>query len=244
VIGRTEAVSRLRSAAPTGARRLRAATQTRLHAGAVRSLLRFLFRLFFRIKVHGLRNIPSTPAIICANHLGWADPFLVLLFFPVDSRIYVLGLHPAALSRFRALVVDTLQVIVALDPNRPLEALRACKEVVEQGSSVLIFPEGTAVGGEEGTLGELHDGAAYLSVMTGAPLLPVGLTGTKELWLRRTLTMRIGRAIYPHALEGNNRTRTHGLTSRVGAELRALLPGDTERARFKPLKKWLTRLFF
>jgi 1-acyl-sn-glycerol-3-phosphate acyltransferase len=227
-----------------GARQSHAAVSTHLHARLFRLLLRSTFRLFFRVKVRGLENVPRKPAIICANHLGWADPFLVLLFFPVEPRIYVLGLHPAALSRLRALVVDTLQVIVALDPDRPLEALRACKEIVEQGSSVLLFPEGTAVGGEEGALGELHDGAAYLSATTGAPLLPVGLTGTKELWLRRTLTMRVGRPIYPERLEGDTRARTHEMTSRLGKELRTLLPGDTERATFRPLKKWLTKLFF
>jgi 1-acyl-sn-glycerol-3-phosphate acyltransferase len=243
-VGQTRAVRGPRNAADAGARQLRGVASTDLHARAFRLLLRLLFRLVFRVKVHGLQNVPSTPAIVCANHLGWADPFLVLLFFPVEPRIYVLGLHPAALSRLRALVVDTLQVIVALDPRRPLEALRASQEIVEQGGSVLVFPEGTAVAGEEGALGELHDGAAYLSATTGAPLLPVGLTGTKELWLRRTLTMRVGRPIYPQSLQGDNRARTHELTSRLREELRALLPGDTERARFKPLKKWLTRLFF
>jgi hypothetical protein len=72
----------------------------------------------------------------------------------------------------------------------------------------------------------------------------VGLTGTKELWLRRTLTMRAGKAISPAWFEGDPRTRTHAMTARMGEELRTLLPGDYERARYKPLRKWLTRLFY
>src|SRR5438552_10146365 len=84
-----------------------------------RLLVRGLFRLFFRIRVIGLKNVPRSPVIVCANHLGWADPFLVLLFFPVEPRIYALGLHPGHVSAFRTRVVDALQIMVTVDPGRP-----------------------------------------------------------------------------------------------------------------------------
>src|SRR5947209_12472403 len=47
---------------------------------AFKLVVRAIFRLFFRVKVTGLKNVPSTPVIVCANHLGWTDTFLVLLF--------------------------------------------------------------------------------------------------------------------------------------------------------------------
>jgi 1-acyl-sn-glycerol-3-phosphate acyltransferase len=206
--------------------------------------LRGIFRIFFRVRVYGLENVPRKPAMICANHLGWADPFLMLLFFPSRPRSYVLGLHPSTVSDFRAWVVDTLQVIVPLDPAKPLQALRTSQEVLEGGASVVIFPEGTAVGGEEGKLQKMHHGASHLSVTTGIPIVPVGITGTSELWLRRTLTIRVGRPFYPGGPGGDTRTRIHETTERLEKELSALLPGDRERARFKPLRGWLTKLFF
>ena len=58
---------------------------------AFKLVVRAIFRLFFRVKVTGLKNVPSTPVIVCANHLGWTDTFLVLLFFPLEPRMYVLG---------------------------------------------------------------------------------------------------------------------------------------------------------
>jgi 1-acyl-sn-glycerol-3-phosphate acyltransferase len=200
-----------------------------------------LFRIFFRVKVVGLGNVPRTPVIVCANHLGWADPFLVLLFFPVEPRIYVLGLHPGRISKFRAWVVDGLQVIVALERDKPRQALRISEEILERGGSLLIFPEGK-LGEQEGDIAELQQGAAHISVAANMPLLPVGLTGTRELWLRRKLIMRIGKPISPDDFTGDLRTRLRDMTSTLDGQMRALLPGDIKHPRIKLLRKWLTNL--
>ena len=77
-----------------------------------------------------------------------------------------------------------------------MEALRRMHAALAQGHSLILFPEGN-LGTIEGALLPLQSGAAYLSVHTGLPLVPVGLTGTHELWLRRPLTIRIGLPLYP-----------------------------------------------
>lgn len=220
------------------------AARAKWHIRAARLLIRGLFRLIFRVKVVGLRNVPRTPVIICANHLGWADPFLVLLFFPVEPRIYVLGLDPTAISEFRTRVVSALEVMVALDRDKPLKALRASEDVLKRGGSLLIFPEGGTLSAQEGSLLELQHGAAHLSQVSKVPILPIGITGTKELWLRRTLTVRVGKPIQPSEFDGDMRSRMHSMTSRLSSEISALLPGDHARPRFKPLNRWLTKMFF
>lgn len=219
------------------------AARAPLHIRAFKFVVRGIFRLFFRVRVIGLKNVPPTPAIICANHLGWTDAFLVLLFFPVEPRVYVLGEQQVKyISGFRTKVIDWLEVMVMLDRARPVQALRTMQDMLKRGGSLLIFPEGR-LGAEEGELGELQEGAAHLSQRSGAPLVPVGLTGTKELWLRRTLTMRIGPPILPSQFEGDIHTRVRDMTARLDHDMRALLPGDRERPRIKLLGKWLTKLF-
>jgi 1-acyl-sn-glycerol-3-phosphate acyltransferase len=207
-----------------------------------RLVLRAIFRLVFRVRVLGLHNVPDSPAIICANHLGWTDPFLVLLFLPVEPRIYVLGEKQVRrISWLRALVIDALGIMVALDRDKPLHALRTMAGVLHKGGSLLIFPEGR-LGTEEGQLLELQDGAAHLSHKSGVPLLPIGLTGTSKLWLRRTLTISIGAPIQPQDFTGDLRTKIHALTAGLDASMRSLLPGDREHPRLRLLERLLTRL--
>ena len=228
-------------------------TETHLQAGAAataplgvrlfRLLARGLFSLFFRVRVEGLGNVPRTPAIVCANHLGWADTFLVLLFFPLEPRIYVLGEQQVKfISGFRTRIIDGLQIMVMLDRSKPVQAVRTMQSVLKRGGSLLIFPEGK-LGEQEGALAELQPGAAHMAVLSGVPLVPVGVTGTRELWLRRTLVMRIGTALDPQRVEGGTHARVDALTAELAHSMRALLPGDLQRARTKLLGRWLTKLF-
>ena len=209
---------------------------------AFRIFARALFFLFFRIRVKGLKNVPKTPAIICANHLGWSETFLITLFFPVEPRIYVLGEQQVKfISGFRTKIIDKLEIMVMLDRTKPVQAMRIMEDVLHRGGSLLIFPEGQ-LGSEEGQLCPLQHGAAHLSATSGVPLLPVGITGSKELWLRRTLTVRVGRPIEPTKFEGDTRTRTRSMTAALDKSMHALLPGDFERPRVKLLRDWLTHL--
>lgn len=168
---------------------------------------------------------------------------MVMLFMPVEPRLYGLGLREVAyLAGWRTRLINWMEIFIPLDRDKPREALRIMEEVLRRGGSLVLAPEGR-LGEEEGKLGPLQHGAAYLSENTGVPLLPVGATGTKELWLRKTLTLRIGKPIFPDEIKGEPRTRTRAMTARLENEMLALLPGENQNPRFKPLKNWLTRLF-
>jgi 1-acyl-sn-glycerol-3-phosphate acyltransferase len=210
---------------------------------AIRLVVRTLFQLLFRVRVEGLENALQVPSIICFNHLGWAEGLLVLVFFPVEPCIYGLGERQVAyLGKWRTWLFNWLQIFIPLDRDKPREALRIMEDVLTRGGSLALAPEGR-LGTKEGTLSELQHGAAYVSLASGAPLVPVGVTGSLELWLGRTLTMRVGTPIYPNEVHGDDRTRVRVMTARLDTALRALLPGDFERPRVKLLRDWLTKLF-
>jgi 1-acyl-sn-glycerol-3-phosphate acyltransferase len=220
-----------------------AAGRAALHVKVARLVAQGLLRLLFRVRVYGLEHVPRGPVIVCANHLGWADPFLILALLPVEPRLYVLGERAGVLrSAFRIRVIGALQVMVPLERDKPREALRIMQGVLERGGSLIIFPEGE-LGTQEGALQPLQHGAAQLSVHSGVPLLPVGVTGTAELWLRRPITVRVGCPIDPAAItEGDARSRIRALTAALDAALCALLPGDCAHPRRKPLRDRLTNL--
>ncbi len=217
------------------------------HAGwyirLFRVVVRALFKLMFRVRVTGLDNLPDKPVIICANHLGWTDAFLVLLFLPLEPRIYILGERQVAhISRFRNYMIRKLEIMVPLDRDKPREALYVMSGVLKRGGSLLIFPEGK-LGAQEAELQPLQQGASHLSLFSNTPILPIGLTGTHELWLRHTLTVRIGQPCNPTQFTGDLRTRMNTLTWQLDRDMRALLPGVHSQPRIKLLRRWLTNLF-
>src|SRR5690625_6600206 len=64
-------------------------------------------------------------------------------------------------------------------------ALQAGLEILRQGSGFAIYPEGTR--SKDGLLHPGKQGAAWLAVESGCPVIPVGLKGTQHLLTRRGL---------------------------------------------------------
>ncbi len=168
-----------------------------LRVRVVRIVLRGLCRLLFRVRVEGLERLPRRQMIVCANHMSWIDAFLVLLFLPAELRLFVLGRRTAVMTTpWRTRMINWLGIMIPLDLDRPEVAMRQMGRVLEQGGSLVIFPEG-GWGYVEGALKPLRTGAARLSLQSGLPIVPVAILGTKRLQLRRRLTLRIGVPIDP-----------------------------------------------
>ena len=68
------------------------------------------------------------------------------------------------------------------DLRASVRALNDATAIVESGRSFVIFPEGTRYKGEEGGVGEFKNGAFRIAVKTGAPVVPVAITGARALF--------------------------------------------------------------
>lgn len=147
-------------------------------------------RGLFDFEVTGTEHIPKDgPLVVAANHLSHLDPPLVVnslgrhvRFIAVDE---LFGNHMAfdvVTGFFGAIPTDRDGV--------PLRALEQTVEHLRAGGSAGVFPEGRRVAywGET----EPKRGAAWLSWMSGAPLLPIAIHGTErtlgqtERGIRRT----------------------------------------------------------
>lgn len=221
------------------------AARAGLFVRVMQVVIRAIFGALFRVRVSGLDNLPGGPMIVCANHMGWADPFLVLLFFPIEPRIYVLGDHNAVgRTGFRATMMRLLKVVVTVSPTSGYRALREMEDVLKRGGSLAIFPEGAPPHEvREGYVRPLKRGAAHLAIMSGTPLVPVGIGGTSELWLRRRIVMRVGKPIDPGEFTGPPRERANSLTDRLYREISALVPIVRQGSGPRLLRRWLTKVF-
>jgi 1-acyl-sn-glycerol-3-phosphate acyltransferase len=151
-------------------------------AGAVRLGLKGLTR----VRLEGaVDEIPRTgPVIIAANHSSNLDvPVLGSTLMPrMGRRFQWLGKR----ELFDWPVVGWIARnggVHAVDRGAAdVDAFRLAARILEDGHALFVFPEGTR--SRDGRLGEGRDGVAVLALRTGAPIVPVGVTGSYERWPR------------------------------------------------------------
>jgi 1-acyl-sn-glycerol-3-phosphate acyltransferase len=141
-------------------------------------------------KVVGVENVPRTgPLIICPNHSATLDPPMVPAFLPRGDTWSMAKSEyfrrPLSNWIFRA-----YHAFPVVRHTADRAALKWSFDLLKAGHALIIFPEGTRI--ESGLLGPPEPGAGFLAQKAGCPVLPVGLTGTREClpkgarWPRRT----------------------------------------------------------
>ena len=135
------------------------------------------------LTVEGLENIPKEgPCVFVGNHRSYYD--IPLLLASLDKPHGILAKEELEkiplLNRWMKLLGC---VFVQRDDLRAsVRALNDATAIVESGRSFVIFPEGTRYKGEEGGVGEFKNGAFRIAVKTGAPVIPVAITGARALF--------------------------------------------------------------
>lgn len=134
-----------------------------------------LWPTMYRLKVHGGQRLPRTgPVVLVANHSALVDG--PLLFGTLPRRSVFLIKH----ELFRGPLGWYLPHIGQLAVRRgeaDRAPLLAAARVLREGGLVGVFPEGTRGSGDMATA---QQGAAWLSRMAGAPLVPVVMRGTRR----------------------------------------------------------------
>ena len=141
---------------------------------AGRPLAQALIRGWYDFETHGFEKVPSTgPVVMAANHVGWLDGPLLAICSPRPVHALTkLEMFEGALGAFLTaagqIPLDRFHVDVG--------AIRSALCVLREGGAVGVFPEGARGTGEMTTP---RAGAAYLAMVTGAPVVPVSFLGTR-----------------------------------------------------------------
>jgi long-chain acyl-CoA synthetase len=171
-----------------------------------------LTRLFAWLQVEGLEHLNAVdgPVILAANHQSFMDAPVILAALPSGSRYRVVTamakeffaahFHPAQYPR-RARLSNGLNYYLSTGlfnafplPQREAgtrHALRYAGELIGEGNSLLIFPEGRRVAGE--TLAQFQPGAAMIASRLDVPVVPVRLRGLDAVWGEGRRMARPGR---------------------------------------------------
>lgn len=173
----------------------------------VRLLARFvLFVVFrFRIRTDGQANLPSGGfLLVAAAHRGWMDPFVVIHALPLEPRAWFLGSGPSTFtSRWRERLIRGLGGLLpvwrgGVGVEQHVASARA---VIANGGVFVQMPEGT-VSGPPGRLGPFRPGWAVIALEVDAPIVPLALAGTEELYLGRRMASRVLPVTSVRALAG------------------------------------------
>ena len=194
----------------------------------------------FRFDVEGRQNIPrSGNYVVIANHLNWLDEFTLLYLFPVEPRLHFLADPTILVTRkFQWWLVRTTggYVPVVRERHGDQTLFRHVDHALEVGGAVAIFPEAN-YGPQEGELLPFHKGFAHFAIKAGVPVIPVALSGTKDLWLRKRIRVVIGQPIPTAGQDAD------GLTRLAFDRMRQMMPAYSDPGGRKPLRRWLTHLF-
>ncbi len=138
-----------------------------------------LARLVYRPHVEGRANVPkSGPVIFASNHLSFIDSIAIPVAAPRPVHFLAKSSYfdtPASRWFFTAIGAVPVQRGAG---QAALDALDQQRALLENGSAVALYPEGTR--SLDGRLYKGRTGVAFLALQTGAPVVPVGLIGTDK----------------------------------------------------------------
>ena len=139
-----------------------------------------VFRLLWRIQVSGLEHVPPRGgAIMCPNHTSVIDSFFLPASLP--RRITFVG-KAEYMDSWKTKHLFPALGMIPIDRGGGSAAERALDTaagVIGNGELFGIYPEGTRA--RDGKLHKGHTGPARLAVRTGAPIVPVGIIGTRDI---------------------------------------------------------------
>jgi 1-acyl-sn-glycerol-3-phosphate acyltransferase len=142
---------------------------------ALRPAARAWFRSRYDVHTHGDELVQRHgPHIIASNHIGLIDGPLLAAFAPrpvhaLTKKEMFEGATGKALRAVGQIPLSRYEV----DPS----AIKDCLRVLRDGGVVAIYPEGTRGAGE---FARIHTGVAYLALVTGAPVVPLAVFGTRD----------------------------------------------------------------
>jgi len=172
---------------------------------------------------HGERIPQRGPYIIVANHIDWKDPPALEFTFRVAIRFM------AKIEAFRMFFLGGLMRGIGCFPVRrgqgDRRAVVTCLQVLGAGNPLGFFPEGSR--SRDRVLHRALPGIAFLAQRSGAPIVPVGLTGTPEAKLLRSkIRVRVGEPFQLNDLGLQEGSTDQEVADAIMRKIAVLLPPE------------------
>jgi 1-acyl-sn-glycerol-3-phosphate acyltransferase len=205
--------------------------QNRIARVLLKPIFQGIFHLLARVKVTGRENVSfGRPYLAAINHISLFDPPFALTFWP--EMIEAMGASTIWEKPGQAQLAQIYHAIQVHRGEYDRALFDSVLSVLDAGFPLLIAPEGTRSHREE--MSRARPGIAFIIEKAQVPVLPVGIIGTTDDFVkkaikgeRRTLELRIGKAVVLPAVEGKGDDRREARQRNadlVMAHIAGLLP--------------------
>lgn len=195
----------------------------------LRAVAHAINRLYWRVEVQHHGEVPAAgPAIVAPVHRSFMDFFVASE--ATTRKLFFMAKDDLWRSRRFGRFLESLGAFPVNRSGADRLALERAQGVLERGDVLVLFPEGTRRVGP--VVEDLHEGAAFLALRTGAPIVPVGIAGTdrampKGAKVARPVKVRlaVGAPIAPPSRPRGTRVRrseVHRLTEQLRQALQQL----------------------
>jgi 1-acyl-sn-glycerol-3-phosphate acyltransferase len=180
-----------------------------------------VFAALTDLEISGQENLPDKgPLLVVGNHFSFIDPaaFVRLAPWPME---FVGGAQPPHAPKWSAILPKLWGFLPLYRGTGSTLALKAGVSILKQGGVLGIFPEG---GNWAQVLRPARPGTAFLTTMTNAPILPIGLSGLIDVFpalkerRRAKVRIKIGKVFGPFQVNGGGRERRHQMDE-IGHEI-------------------------
>jgi len=194
-------------------------------------------KVWLRAEIIGKENVPKNgPFVLAPVHRSNIDFLLAALVRP--NRMRYMG--KASIWKYPTLgrFFSMLGAFPVHRGTADRESLRTCMRIIENGESLVMFPEGTRKEGPK--VAELFDGPAFVAARTGVPIVPIGIGGSSQAMplgakfiKPRKIVMVIGEPVTPPTGDGTGRVKrrvVREMTDLLSERLQALYDEARRRA--------------
>lgn len=149
---------------------------------------------FIRVRAIGVEKLdPTGSYVFAANHASYMDIPAILSRFPQQFRFFAKkGLFSIPFLGWHLQWAGHLPVDRSNARNRLRSMHDGARAIAEKRVSMLVFPEG---GRSPEGLREFKEGAAYMAIKAGVPVVPVAIVGMRELLPMHSYHIRSGRVL-------------------------------------------------
>ncbi|MDD4754423.1 MAG: lysophospholipid acyltransferase family protein, partial [Desulfitobacteriaceae bacterium] len=133
------------------------------------------------LNISGKENVPEGPVLFVSNHQGYADIPIYCAVFTEKQIGFVAKTSLGKIPIFGEWIRDIRSIFIEReDPRSSLKTIEEGISLLNQGFSLVIFPEGTRSKGPQ--MGQFKKGSLRLATKSGVPVVPVTVNGTYHVY--------------------------------------------------------------